>query len=598
MVCRYKLAFRRSAFKGWRNVRGADMWAEDDLGPNAPPCLDSYIAPAEGNVYRMYHGTSREAAEKIKVSGFKRSSKGMLGPGVYLSRDLEKASRYPLDLPVDQRVVLRVMVNVGKVIKIDRQYHPLQTTWHEYGYDTAWCPPKCGMVRSGLEEDCVWDPNRITVIDEIRPKQGCGVWYECYYRQDVLCKMWKGRLITCTTQRLQRDDSLLPCIVVVCSVLLNEHESYIHCLGRAHSEAALMETDCPHCEGMSLRMLHARITLVLRDDPASYAFPPASSLLDQEGPHEESMEHLPWTHPERYAIYKSAFRRSAFRVNIRGANMWAEYDFGIATTSVLQSYCEPAGDQIYKMYHGTSKQAAKKILSEGFRQSSDGMLGCGVYLSRDLEKASRYPLHLPIHERVVLRVKVNVGKVIKIGYQGHPLQKTWHSHGYDTAWCPPRCGSVASLFEEDCVWDPKQIIVIDEIEPCLQSSIEPAGDQVYRMYHGTSKEAAAKIKKEGFRQSPDGMLGRGVYLSRDLEKASRYPLDLPVDQRVVLRVKVNVGKVIKIDYQCHPLQKTWHEYGYDTAWCPPKCGMTESGCEEDCVWDPNRIAVIDAIRPF
>ncbi|KAF4094706.1 hypothetical protein G5714_023784 [Onychostoma macrolepis] len=152
------------------DIRGANMWAEDDLGPGAPPCLQSYIEPVCDQVYRMYHGTTREAAEQIKVSGFKQSSGGMLGRGVYLSRDLEKASRYPLDLPENQRVVLRVKVKVGKVKKIDRQYHPLQKTWHDQGYDTAWCPPGCGMVPSGLEEDCVWDPKRITVIDEICPK--------------------------------------------------------------------------------------------------------------------------------------------------------------------------------------------------------------------------------------------------------------------------------------------------------------------------------------------------------------------------------------------------------------------------------------------
>ncbi|KAF4094702.1 hypothetical protein G5714_023780 [Onychostoma macrolepis] len=152
------------------DIRGANMWAEDDFSAGAPPCLQSNREPVCGQVYRMYHGTTREAAGKIKVSGFKESSGGMLGRGVYLSRDLQKASRYPLDLPENQRVVLRVKVNVGKVKKIDYQGHPLQKTWHDQGYDTAWCPPGCGMVKSGLEEDCVWDPNRITVIDEIRPK--------------------------------------------------------------------------------------------------------------------------------------------------------------------------------------------------------------------------------------------------------------------------------------------------------------------------------------------------------------------------------------------------------------------------------------------
>ncbi len=73
------------------------MWAEDDLGPGAPPCLQSRVEPVDGQVYIMYHGTSRDAAEKIKKSGFQQSPGGMLGRGVYLSRDLQKASRYPLD---------------------------------------------------------------------------------------------------------------------------------------------------------------------------------------------------------------------------------------------------------------------------------------------------------------------------------------------------------------------------------------------------------------------------------------------------------------------------------------------------------------------
>ena len=121
--------------------------------------------------------------------------------------------------------------------------------------------------------------------------------------------------------------------------------------------------------------------------------------------------------------------------------------------------------------------------------------------------------------------------------------------------------------------------------------------------HGTSRTIASAIMREGFRQSEDGMLGRGVYLSRDLNKASRYPLNLPDSERVVLRVKVKVGNVIAINYQRHPRQKTWHDGGYgqevyDTAWCPPDCaGMTESGLEEVCVSDPSRITVDKYIAP-
>uniref|UniRef100_A0A3B3YI77 PARP catalytic domain-containing protein n=1 Tax=Poecilia mexicana TaxID=48701 RepID=A0A3B3YI77_9TELE len=127
---------------------------------------------------------------------------------------------------------------------------------------------------------------------------------------------------------------------------------------------------------------------------------------------------------------------------------------------------------------------------------------------------------------------------------------------------------------------------------------QPADGKTYVMYHGTTQASAQSILARGFRQSKDGMLGRGVYLSRDLEKASRYPIGHPEWDKVVIKVKVNVGKVKAITKQNHPLQKTWHDHGYDTAWVPPNCGMTESGLEEDCVWDPRRIVILGVIYPF
>ncbi|XP_071184880.1 uncharacterized protein [Salvelinus alpinus] len=441
------------------------MWAEDDFTLPYGVVRLVQAEPEDGKTYVMYHGTAKQAAEKIRASGFRPSPSGMLGRGVYLSRDLQKASRYPLELPENQRVVIRVKVNVGKVKRIDRQDHPLRTTWHENGYDTAWVPPKCGMVKSGLEEDCVWDPKRVTVLE---------------------------------------DDFTLP-----------------------HGVVRLGQS-------------------------------------------------------------------------------------------------EPQDGKTYIMYHGTTRQAANQILYTGLRQSPDGILGRGVYLSRDLQKASRYPLELPENQRVVIRVKVNVGKVKRIDHQDHPLQTTWHVNGYDTAWVPPNCGMVESGLEEDCVWDPKCITVFDFIQPnvtscLLYSSIyttmwaeddfnlphgvvrlgqdEPEDGKTYVMYHGTTRQAAGKIRASGFRPSPGGILGRGVYLSRDLGKASRYPLDLPEHQRVVIRVKVNVGKVKRIDCQDHPLRTTWHENGYDTAWVPPNCGMVKSGLEEDCVWDPKCITVLGTIQP-
>uniref|UniRef100_A0A8P4K1Y8 PARP catalytic domain-containing protein n=1 Tax=Dicentrarchus labrax TaxID=13489 RepID=A0A8P4K1Y8_DICLA len=157
------------------------QWAEDDFV--LPPGVVRLGAsqPVNGQTYVMYHGTTRQTAKSIQASGFRPSEDGMLGRGVYLSRDLEKASRYPLDCPESDRAVVRVKVNVGKVKAIDRQRHPLQKTWHDQGYDTAWVPPNCGMVPSGLEEDCVWDPDRIQILGTVKPRPlqpsgGCGAY--------------------------------------------------------------------------------------------------------------------------------------------------------------------------------------------------------------------------------------------------------------------------------------------------------------------------------------------------------------------------------------------------------------------------------------
>ncbi|XP_017538551.1 grass carp reovirus (GCRV)-induced gene 2q [Pygocentrus nattereri] len=288
------------------------------------------------------------------------------------------------------------------------------------------------------------------------------------------------------------------------------------------------------------------------------------------------------------------------------------------------------GHRYFTMYHGTTMDKAMKILNEGFIPSADGMLGRGVYLSRSFEKASRYPVYRQAGEQLaVLKLSVRVGKVKRIDYQGHPMQKTWHDHGYDTAWVPANCGMVPSGLEEDCVYEPwrikvQQVLSADQtaaggghfpenetlndrcggilknmcrnfhigLTPC---PVYP-GHRVYTMYHGTTLSAALQIKRYGFRRSTGGMLGAGVYVSRSFHKASHYPLYKQPGQRLaVLKLSVSVGKVKKINRQGHPLQKTWHLSGYDTAWVPPNCGMVPSGLEEDCVWEPRRIRVLEVI---
>jgi len=121
------------------------------------------------------------------------------------------------------------------------------------------------------------------------------------------------------------------------------------------------------------------------------------------------------------------------------------------------------------------------------------------------------------------------------------------------------------------------------------SKFDRRAGKVYEMYHGTSEQNARQVERSGFRPSTDGMLGRGVYLSRDLRKAQAYGC-------VILKCRVAVGKVKIINHQDHPLQKSWAQNGYDTAWVPPNCGMVGSGLEEDCVSDPRKIKVVGRVR--
>lgn len=127
---------------------------------------------------------------------------------------------------------------------------------------------------------------------------------------------------------------------------------------------------------------------------------------------------------------------------------------------------EPKKSHGYIMYHGTLKTNAPAIISSGFRPSAGGTLGPGVYCSRNINKAMRYPACAD-NDRVVLKLRVRVGKVKRIEGQSLNLINSWHQNGYDTAWLPATVSGAG--FEEDCVWDPKRLTVIG-IAHCTDSS--------------------------------------------------------------------------------------------------------------------------------
>ena len=114
----------------------------------------------------------------------------------------------------------------------------------------------------------------------------------------------------------------------------------------------------------------------------------------------------------------------------------------------------------------------------------------------------------------------------------------------------------------------------------LPPEVQPMDDRTYVMYHGTRPKYADAIEKYGFLRSKNGMLGEGVYLSRDVAKAAHYPLDVPdsdLKNRVILECLVNVGKVKRIDCAGHPMQLTWAILGCTSprlACASTHCGQT------------------------
>ena len=113
-------------------------------------------------------------------------------------------------------------------------------------------------------------------------------------------------------------------------------------------------------------------------------------------------------------------------------------------------------------------------------------------------------------------------------------------------------------------------------------------------FHGTTEENALRIQEHGFRipDGPGGLLGRGVYCTSTLPKAMEY-LKGPYGG-VVLQLSVDLGKCKQLKPN-DPMMKTWQNQ-YDSAWAPFSANNPNAiGKEENCVKDPKRIRVVQAI---
>ena len=179
-------------------------------------------------------------------------------------------------------------------------------------------------------------------------------------------------------------------------------------------------------------------------------------------------------------------------------------------------------DTLLTFYHGTGLDPALKIQEEGFRVDLSGTnagtkLGDGVYLTTTLRKALFYATGDPArpdtmnpHGGVVLELKVNLGKCKELTHRD-PMMRTWHKHGYDSAFSPgcpctpecqqgTRCPRANGVLEEHCVRDPQSIHIVGMVLGNTGAA-ERAGYAVLggRLVYDSAKKE--KMEREAFSQA-------------------------------------------------------------------------------------------------
>ena len=105
-------------------------------------------------IFVMYHATKRQNLASIVKNGFKLSTIGMLGPGIYLSRDINKTRAYG-------DVCLKVLVYTGKTVKVHSSDN--QGSWRG-SFDSAYLPPNNNVVASGFDETCVKSNKQVNIL--------------------------------------------------------------------------------------------------------------------------------------------------------------------------------------------------------------------------------------------------------------------------------------------------------------------------------------------------------------------------------------------------------------------------------------------------
>jgi hypothetical protein len=109
-------------------------------------------------------------------------------------------------------------------------------------------------------------------------------------------------------------------------------------------------------------------------------------------------------------------------------------------------------------------------------------------------------------------------------------------------------------------------------------------EQMKTLFHCTSAENAASIRRNGFRCGTSGLAGGGIYLAETEEDAKRKAHQ----HGVVIKCEVDLGKVHKVGFDG------------DESLCLSR--LKAKGCNsvsiarkgtEYCVYEPQRVAVVE-----
>ena len=141
-------------------------------------------------------------------------------------------------------------------------------------------------------------------------------------------------------------------------------------------------------------------------------------------------------------------------------------------------YPDEDGDDGTIVYHGTSKNRAKKIMRGGFSPSEDGLLGGGVYSTTDKSKAAAFANQFGKNARIVV-ASADLGSVATVdatdARHGGYSETAWQ-WSHDTAYTPSGEGVARS---EYCTQDTSRItpLQVELVPKKLRGHCAHAGDE-------------------------------------------------------------------------------------------------------------------------